>query len=69
MISVSLNRFSTNALVHKDGTWIYVKGEIKPYGNLVYLHNGRIEISKDGYLHGKNTLIFSNLSGKFCPNK
>jgi phosphoribosylformimino-5-aminoimidazole carboxamide ribonucleotide (ProFAR) isomerase len=29
----------------------------------------KTKISKDGYLHGKNTLIFSNLSGKFCPNK
>ncbi len=29
----------------------------------------KTKISKNGYLHGKNTLIFSNLSGKFCPNK
>jgi hypothetical protein len=49
MISVSLNRFSSKALVHKDGTWIFVKGEVKPDGSLVYLHNGRVEISREGY--------------------
>lgn len=49
MISMSLNRLNTKAIVHKDGTWVFVKGEIKSAGILVYLLNGRMEISKEGY--------------------